>query len=297
MAADALRRGGVELGPELSDLLAFFRCLCLQSLGLVLRLRQPGLLLSGGVSLGFQRRQLLLPAAELAAAAPLGLIASPKPPEGGHGGVIVVQIVGILHQIAELGPDGAGGGHGAVLGGEEDAAREGFPVQLKQLLPQGLGKVTAGLASRQVKELEAVSGGGGAEVPHHPPAAALVLKFQAAAVAASLPGGIAAAGVVHVVPGSAPGKAVEHGLQEGRQSGLAEAVGGLHQIEALLEAVGLVPKLSKVVDVAVQQLHSKTSSPARAARPARMTAALSASDSSPANTRRMKAPFRETSLA
>ena len=257
--------------------------------------RPPAL---GVGKLAFQGLDLALKLVDPSAAAP----ELPVDRAGGaqplHSGVVIVEIVGVVHKVAELGTDGRGGPPLLLLPlGQVHAAHEGVCVQLEQLLPQALVKAAALGAVIQVPQGKGVPGRRPAEGPPDPVAHPLKLEIQAAAVGAPLPGKVFFSLVPADTAPRRPGEAVQHGLEKGRQRALAEAVGLANHRQAVGKRIVKVRKPAKIVHMTLEKLHIVISSPVSASRPARIIARLSSSSASLAITRRMNSPLRDTSFS
>ena len=212
-----------------------------------------------------------------------------------HGRIVIVQIIGVLHQIRELRANGGCGRHiPAGHLGHKGASGKGVCIQLKQVFPQVLRKTGAFRSVRQIIEGKTVLLF--SEIPGHPILDALILKFQEAAVLAPLPGVIALALVFRQASCPGLGQAVKHSLDKCRKGAFAETILPAEHIQALRKFLIKAGQHAEVFNMASQELHSPISSPASAWSPARIIAALSLSSSGPARTRRIKAPFRDTSF-
>ena len=254
--------------------------LALGLIDLLLQLGDPGGGLGGGAAL-----------------APVGQVAGALLPQGLYGLVEVIDVVGVVDQIPQLALDAVGGGGGAVVDlGHVGAAGEGLGIQAEQLHADVGGVIAAALVGPRIGQLEGVPLGGGAEAAVDPVALAAVLEDQVAAEGAAVPGCVFFPEILVQGLGR-PGEAVEHGPDELRQGGLAEAVVLQNNGESLPEVQAVLGKTAEIFNVAADQLHRATSSPLRAWSPARRTASRSSSGSPAARTSRVNSPLRETSFS
>ena len=91
------------------------------------------------------------------------------------------------------------------------------------------------------------------------PAAALL---TAAAVLAALPGLIALPLILHFFPSVFPFKTEKHHPQKNSQGTLTPAVWPAEYIAAVIKLHGIIPQFPEILNMAFNQFHTATSSPA-----------------------------------
>ena len=165
-----------------------------------------------------------------------------------HGGIIVIQIVGVLHQIGQLCANGSRG-RDLPVGklGNKGAPGKGIPVQLKKFLSQVLRKRGALRAVCQVRQRKAILLL--SKIASHPVSVPPVFKFQKAAVFSPLPGVIVLA---FARLGTGFGQPIKHGLEKRRQGALSETVLPAEHIEALRKRKVKVGQNAEILHMAPQ---------------------------------------------
>ena len=165
-----------------------------------------------------------------------------------HSGIIVIQIVGILHQVCQLRANGSRG-RDLPVGklGNKGAPGKGIRVQLKKLLSQVFrkrGALRAVCQVRQRKVILLLS-----KIPGHPVLVSPVFKFQKATVFSPLPGVIALA---FACLGAGFGQPIKHGLEKCRQGALSETILPAEHIEALCKRKVKVGQNAEILHMAPQ---------------------------------------------